>query len=175
MRPPHCPHVVPAVMPAVVPAVTLALVLLVTSACGLSPDGPTPSRPVPASPTPTTPTPTTPASTGPGGTASPSPSGGVHLPEGLRSQPAVAAAIADTAARASADPDDVVIAAWSPVTFTDGSMGCAKKGMSYTQALVKGEVLLLRVGSSSFQYHAGTGKPFAYCADPSPSYTVEEQ
>ena len=150
-------------------AVVLTVALLATSACAFSSDED------PASPTPSSPTPTTPAATAtsPGGTASPSLSGGsATLPDDLRTRPAVAAAIADTAERAKADPAEVVIAAWSPVTFNDGSMGCPKKGMSYTQSLVEGELLLLRVDSSLFQYHAPTGGPFAYCANPSSNFTV---
>lgn len=151
-------------------AVALTVTLLATSACAFSSDED------PASLTPSSPTPTTPAATAtsPGGTASPSPSGGssAALPDDLRTRPAVAAAIADTAERAKADPAEVVIAAWSPVTFNDGSMGCPKKGMSYTQSLVEGELLLLRVDSSLFQYHAPTGGPFAYCANPSSNFTV---
>ena len=69
-------------------------------------------------------------------------------------------------------PDEVVIAAWTPVTWNDGSLGCPEKGMAYTQALVDGELLLLRVGTGLFQYHAGRGGSFAYCADPSATYTV---
>jgi hypothetical protein len=69
-------------------------------------------------------------------------------------------------------PDEVVIAAWSPVTFSDGSLGCPKEGMSYTQAQVEGEVLLLRVGTGLFQYHAAGDGPFAYCANPSSAYSV---
>ena len=146
----------------------LILVLLVATACGFGGDDPE-AGPSPASPSSAPPT-TAPAPTS---TASPSPSGGsATLPEGLRTEPAVAAAIADTAERAKVDPDQVVIAAWSPVTFTDGSMGCPKKGMSYTQSLVEGELLLLRVDASLYQYHAATGKPFTYCATPAASYTV---
>jgi len=150
-------------------AITLSIVLLATSACAFSSDGDTASQP------PGSPTPTTPAATGtsPGVTASPSPSGGsAELPDDLRTRPAVAAAIADTAERAKVDPSEVVIAAWSPVTFTSGAMGCPQKGMSYTQSLVEGELLLLRVDSSLYQYHAPAGGPFTYCANPSADFTV---
>jgi hypothetical protein len=150
-------------------AITLSTVLLATSACAFSSDGDTASQP------PGSPTPTTPAATGtsPGVTASPSPSGGsAELPDDLRTRPAVAAAIADTAERAKVDPAEVVIAAWSPVTFTSGAMGCPQKGMSYTQSLVEGELLLLRVDSSLYQYHAPAGGPFTYCANPSADFTV---
>ena len=40
-------------------------------------------------------------------------------------------------------------------------------------ALVDGELLLLRVGTGLFQYHAAEGGPFAYCANPSASYSVD--
>ena len=89
------------------------------------------------------------------------------LPDDLRTRPAVAAAIADTAERAKVDPAQVVIAAWSPVTLTNGSLGCPQKGMSYTQALVEGELLhaagrLRRCSSTTRR----AGGPFAYCAEP---------
>jgi hypothetical protein len=149
------------------PAVVLAVVLLV-SACASSNDG---SDQATAGPAPTTPAT---ASATAGGTASPAPSrgGDAALPADLRTRPVVAAAIADTASREKVTPAEVVIAAWSPVTWNDGSLGCPQEGMSYTQALVDGELLMLRVGTGLFQYHATTGGPFTYCADPSASYTV---
>ena len=108
------------------------------------------------------------------GTAStpPSPGSDAALPDDLRTRPAVAAAIAETATREDVAPGTVVIAAWSPVTWNDGSIGCPQQGQAYTQALVDGELLLLRVGTGLFQYHAAEGGPFAYCADPSATYSV---
>jgi hypothetical protein len=146
-------------------AVVLALAVVPLSACGLSGDGD-------PSPTPAAPGPTVPATT-PETTASPTPSDVAStLPADLRTRPAVAAAIADAAERAKVTPDQVEIAAWSPVTFSNGALGCPKKGMSYTQAQVEGEVLLLRTDSTLFQYTAHTDGPFGYCADPSSDYTV---
>ena len=86
--------------------------------------------------------------------------------------PTVAAAIADLAQRQGIDPAQVVIAAWSPVTWNDGSIGCPQEGMGYTQVQVDGELLLLRVDTALFQYHARGGAPFAYCANPSANYRV---
>jgi len=150
------------------PTVALSVVLvLLLSGCALGSKDPA------ASPTPASPTASTSEGPGASGPASPSPTGGSGaLPDDLRSRPAVAAAIADTARRQRVDPAEVVIAAWSPVTWTDGSLGCPQKGMSYTQALVEGELLMLRVGTELFQYHARTGGPFAYCPSPSAAYTV---
>jgi len=150
------------------PTVALSVVLvLLLSGCALGSKDPA------ASPTPASPTASTSEGPGASGPASPSPTGGSGaLPDDLRSRPAVAAAIADTARRQRVDPAEVVIAAWIPVTWTDGSLGCPQKGMSYTQALVEGELLMLRVGTELFQYHARTGGPFAYCPSPSAAYTV---
>jgi len=146
-------------------AVVLALTVLPLSACGLSGDDD-------PSPTPGAPNPTVPV-TPPASTASPTTSDvAATLPADLRTRPAVAAAITDAAERAKVTPDEVVIAAWSPVTFSNGSLGCPKEGMSYTQALVEGELLLLRTDSSLFQYTARTGGPFGYCPHPSSDYTV---
>jgi hypothetical protein len=150
-------------------ATVLAAALLTSSACAFSSEG-TPSRPAPGR---SSPAPGATSAPG-GGTASPTaPSGGgATLPGDLRTRPAVAAAIADTAERAQVGPDEVVIAAWSPVTWNDGSLGCPKEGMSYTQATVPGELLMLRVDSALFQYHARTGGSFAYCASPSAGWAV---
>jgi hypothetical protein len=160
--------------------VVLAVVVLTTGACGL-PSEPPDATPTPAtsSPDPSTsssspaPTSTTPGAPGSGTASATSSTGtGAALPDDLRTRPAVSDAIADTARREGVPPAQVVIAAWSPVTWTDGSLGCPVEGMSYTQALVEGELLILRVGGSLFQYHARSGGPFAYCATPSAGYSV---
>jgi hypothetical protein len=145
--------------------VALAVVLLTASGCGEAGDDTGSSATAGAS-TPAGPAPS------PSDTASPTPSTGGTLPADLRTRPAVAAAIADTADREGVDPSKVVIAAWTPVTWTDGSLGCPQKGMSYTQALVEGELLMLRVDTGLFQYHAPAGGAFAYCASPSAAYSV---
>ena len=146
-------------------AVTLTAVLLATSAC--SGDDPTPSA------TSGKPTSTGSAPSSPSSTASPTPSGpGTAAPDELRARPTVAAAIADAAKRQKLRPDEVVVAAWSPVTWNDGSLGCPAKGKSYTQALVEGELLLLQTETGLFQYNAKAGGPFSYCATPSSNYSV---
>ncbi len=152
-------------------AVALTVVLLATSACASS--GDRPSSTTPGAPTPTATAPSATATATASDTASPTPSGGsATLPDDLRTRPAVAAAIADTARREKVRPDQVAVAAWSQVTWNDGSLGCPKKGKSYTQALVEGELLLLQTDTGLFQYNARTGGPFAYCATPSSNYSV---
>ena len=146
---------------------TLAVALLAATACGSGADDAGTSSAAGTTPSPTaspTTTPTTPVPTPTGG--------GAALPDDLRTRPAVAAAIADVARREGVDPSQVAVAAWSPVTWTDGSLGCPQEGTSYTQALVEGELLMLRVEAGLFQYHAGGDGRFTYCADPSAGYTV---
>ena len=94
------------------------------------------------------------------------------LPDGLRERPAVAAAIADLVTRENLAPEAIEIAAWTPVTWNDGSRGCPKPGMMYTQALEPGELLLLRTADNLFSYHAGADGAFTYCADPKDTFTV---
>jgi hypothetical protein len=146
---------------------TLAVALLAATACGAAePDGGTSSgtRTTPNATASSAMTPTTPGPTASGG--------GAALPVDLRTRPAVAAAIADAARRERVDPSQVAVAAWSPVTWDDGSIGCPQKGRAYTQALVEGELLLLRVGTGLLQYNATGDGPFAYCANPSSAYSV---
>lgn len=156
-------------------AAAFAAILLTASACASSTDGSGASSDTPAPATSTTAPSTTGAgSATPGPTASETPSTGASgtLPADLRTRPEVAAAISDAASRANVAPEAVLIAAWSPVTWNDGSLGCPQKGMVYTQALVDGELLMLRVEQTLFQYHAGSGGAFTYCAAPDASYSV---
>ncbi len=103
--------------------------------------------------------------------ASPTPA--PSTPTEVRSQPRVAAAIADLAVRESVRPEEVVVAASTPVTWADGSIGCPRPGMVYPQVQVEGELLILRVGTGLFQYNSRGAGPFRYCADPSATYTVQ--
>lgn len=143
---------------------TVLAVMVLAAACGMSSEGPeTPT----GSPTPSAPG-------GSPGSPDPTPSVETSSPEDLRAQPRVAAAIDDTARREGVDPGLVSIAAWSPVEWSDGSLGCPKPGMVYTQAVEPGELLILRVGSGLYQYHARTGGTFTYCEDPTAGYAVTE-
>ena len=48
----------------------------------------------------------------------------------VRVQPRVAAAIGDLASRESVAPEQAVVAAFTPVTWSDGSIGCPRPGMA---------------------------------------------
>jgi hypothetical protein len=72
-------------------------------------------------------------------------------------------AVADLATRLDIDPTEIQIVSVEEVTWPDGSLGCPRPGMSYTQALVDGQLIVLSVDGTDYEYHSGrTGDPF-YC------------
>lgn len=80
----------------------------------------------------------------------------------------VQAAMTAEAERSGISAEAVTVAGYADVTWSDGSIGCPKDGMMYTQALVPGHQLILEVDGEYRSYHAAEGKPFSYCAQPSP-------
>jgi hypothetical protein len=73
----------------------------------------------------------------------------------------VTGAVADLAETLGIDPTEVQVAAVEEVTWSDGSRGCAQKGMLYTQSLIDGSRITLRVGETTYEYHSGgSGKAF---------------
>ena len=88
---------------------------------------------------------------------------GPHAQE-LRQQ--VETAKEDLAKRLGIPLDEISVLRAESVTWRDGSLGCPKKGMMYTQALVPGSLIVLSAGGARYEYHSGrTGPPF-YCATP---------
>ena len=71
----------------------------------------------------------------------------------------------DLAKRLELELDEVSLSGATPVRWRSGAMGCPKPGMEYTQALLKGVLIMLRVGNTAYRYHAiPAGEPF-YCPD----------
>jgi hypothetical protein len=66
---------------------------------------------------------------------------------------AVAAARADAARRSGRDAAAFVLESADAVTWRDGSLGCPRPGMMYTQALVPGYRVRLRLADERFDYH----------------------
>lgn len=89
-----------------------------------------------------------------------------EVPEDVLALDEVQAAIQDLADRESVEADQVTAAGYFSVTWNDGSMGCPEPGMSYTQALVPGHLLVLEADGQLFSYHAGRQAEFTYCANP---------
>lgn len=78
----------------------------------------------------------------------------------------VAAAVADLAGVLGVDATEVEVVAVDEVTWRDGSRGCAQPGTSYTQALVDGSRISLRVGTTTYEYHSGGSQPPSRCEKP---------
>lgn len=91
-----------------------------------------------------------------------------RVPEAVLERADVQAAVADYAERMDVPVDEVEVAGFAEVTWNDGSIGCPEPGMMYTQALVPGYQLVLRVDDTLASYHAAKGKDFFYCAKPRP-------
>lgn len=72
----------------------------------------------------------------------------------------------DLANRLGIQVDEIGVLRAESVTWRDGSLGCPKKGMMYTQALVPGNLIVLSAGGASHEYHSGRKGPPVYCATP---------
>ena len=73
------------------------------------------------------------------------------------------AILADAGSRSTTRSSITVIRAQA-ATWSDGSLGCPVKGMSYTQALVDGYWVVLDAGGQQLDYRASTSGSFKYCA-----------
>lgn len=77
-----------------------------------------------------------------------------------------AAAAEDLATRLEVDAASIEVVSQEEVTWRDGSLGCAKKGLMYTQALVDGSRIILRADGTDYEYHSGGSKPPFWCEKP---------
>jgi hypothetical protein len=75
-------------------------------------------------------------------------------------------AVADLATRLDLDTASIEVVADEAVTWRDGSLGCAKPGYSYTQALVDGSRITLRANGTDYEYHSGGSRPPFLCEKP---------
>lgn len=73
------------------------------------------------------------------------------------------AILSDAASRSTTRAAISVIRAQA-VTWSDGSLGCPAKGMSYTQALVDGYWVVLDAGGQQLDYRASKSGSFKFCA-----------
>jgi hypothetical protein len=75
----------------------------------------------------------------------------------------IEAALDDADNRSTTARADIKVVSEEAVTWPDGSLGCPKPGMMYTQALVPGYRIVLQAGEQTLNYHAmSRGRPF-YC------------
>jgi len=81
------------------------------------------------------------------------------------SQP-ITEAIQDLSGRLGIQYGEIKFVSKKNVTWPDGSLGCPQKGMMYTQALVPGTLIILRVDDVEYEYHSGDGRAPFYCESP---------
>ena len=75
-------------------------------------------------------------------------------------------AVQDLSGRLGIPSGEVQAVSEKRVTWRDGSLGCPKEGMMYTQALIEGTLIVLRVEGRDYQYHSGQGRAPFYCENP---------
>ena len=75
-------------------------------------------------------------------------------------------AIQDLSGRLGIPSGEVQAVSEKRVTWRDGSLGCPKEGMMYTQSLIEGTLIVLRVEGRDYQYHSGQGRAPFYCENP---------
>lgn len=78
------------------------------------------------------------------------------------------AVLNDLAQRTSADPDDVRVIRAEEAIWNDGSLGCAKPGEMYTQAIVHGYWINLEYTGVIYDYRANDNGYFFLCESPLP-------
>lgn len=69
----------------------------------------------------------------------------------------------DLAKRLAIDPQQIELLDAASVTWPDGSLGCPKPGMAYTQVQVEGIRIRLSVNGKVFDYHGGGGRELFLC------------
>ncbi len=69
----------------------------------------------------------------------------------------------DLAQRLEVNPDQLTVESAQYVNWRSGAAGCPQPGMSYTMAIVRGVLILLRVDRATYRYHAVRGKSPFYC------------
>lgn len=77
--------------------------------------------------------------------------------------PVITAIIADAASLVGTDVIHVEVVSVASVAWTDGSLGCPQPGMFYTQAVVDGGQVIVRVDETELDYRVGRDGSFMIC------------
>jgi hypothetical protein len=108
-----------------------------------------------------------PPATAPSPSAGPPPgdtSSRMHVDPALQSF--VDRAVADLARRRDADPAEITVLEASAVVWPDGSLGCPRPGMEYTQVMHEGVRIRLQLGGRTYAYHGGGSRMPELCEHP---------
>lgn len=73
----------------------------------------------------------------------------------------------DLAERLGIPIEEIELISMEAVTWPDGSLGCPKPGVEYTQVQREGALIRLRAEKHFYQYHSGGGRPPFLCEHPS--------
>ena len=98
----------------------------------------------------------------------------IPMPESPIIQEQVGKATDDLAKQLGVDAAQIGLVEYQAVTWRDGSLGCPKPGMAYTQALEAGYRIQLQVEGTQFNYHGASGRDPFYCQSPVGQYDSEE-
>jgi hypothetical protein len=69
----------------------------------------------------------------------------------------------DLSQRLGIESGAITVYAVSPVSWRSGALGCPEPRMNYTQALVPGSLIFLKVGNETHGYHSKLGGEPFYC------------
>ena len=95
--------------------------------------------------------------------ASPSTTGETPPMKGQVPQAILDPILKEAAALANLDREQLVIVRAESVVWNDGSLGCPKPGMMYTQALVNGYWVVIEAAGKTYDFRVGSGGSFIVC------------
>ncbi|MCB9421052.1 MAG: hypothetical protein H6667_14715 [Ardenticatenaceae bacterium] len=98
----------------------------------------------------------------------------IPVPDSPAIQEQVNKAKDDLAKQLGIDTAQIDLVEYQAVTWRDGSLGCPKPDMAYTQALVEGYRMQLQVNGVQYNYHGAAGRDPFYCQNPIGLYDSEE-
>lgn len=87
-------------------------------------------------------------------------------PASTPAAPEVAQSVTDLAGSLGVEESAVEVVSVEEVTWRNGSRGCAEPGTMYTQALIDGSRITLRVDGTAYEYHSGGSQPPSLCDNP---------
>ena len=77
----------------------------------------------------------------------------------------VAGALEDLAERTGIAKGSIKVSQARTVTWGSSAVGCPKDGMSYTQAIVPGVLVMLEADGTVYRYHGRMNSKLFYCPD----------
>ena len=93
--------------------------------------------------------------------------GSADVPAGAtpdpNSHPVIQIAVADLAKRLQIGTEKIRISSMEATIWPDGSLGCPKQGMMYTQVLTPGFKLTLEADGKSYPYHTDENETVVFC------------